>query len=174
MNILVRCDSSNIIGTGHVMRCLNLCEYNPNNNYTFVCRNFFLNISDKIIDAGYKLLLLDYNIEPTINEYNTWIGTDINDELSDLKDILSKNNYDELIIDHYGIDFKIEKILKEYCKKLIVISDIFDFTHFCDEYINYNCDDIKKLSLLNLNPNTLIKCGVENIIINKKFYYFKK
>ena len=40
MNILVRCDSSNIIGTGHVMRCLNLCEYYPQNRYTFICRNF--------------------------------------------------------------------------------------------------------------------------------------
>ena len=46
MNILIRCDSSNIIGTGHVMRCLNLCEYYPNIKFTFLCRNFKNNITE--------------------------------------------------------------------------------------------------------------------------------
>ncbi len=174
MNILIRCDSSNIIGTGHVMRCLNLCEYHPENIYTFVCRNFNMNITNKIIDAGHKLILLEYDIEPKINEYKTWIGKNINNELNELEEILQKNNYDEIIIDHYGIDYEIENIIKKYCKKLIVISDIFEFEHYCDEFINYNCDDKKKLVKINLNPDTKIKCGVENIILNKKFLNVKK
>ena len=62
MNILIRCDSSNIIGTGHVMRCLNLCEYYPENNYTFVCRRFNKNISEKILNNKHNLILLEYNI----------------------------------------------------------------------------------------------------------------
>ena len=50
MNILIRCDSSNIIGTGHVMRCLNYAEYFPDSHFTFVCRDFYMNISSKIVE----------------------------------------------------------------------------------------------------------------------------
>ena len=84
MNVLIRCDSSDIIGTGHIMRCLNLCEYHPENRYTFVCRKFNMNISDKIIGNNYTLILLDYNIEPKLNKYKTWIGKAEEEELIDI------------------------------------------------------------------------------------------
>lgn len=174
MNILIRCDSSNIIGTGHVMRCLNLSEYYPENKYTFVCRNFDMNITEKIIGSRHKLILLNYNLEPIINNYKTWIGKEYIEEINDLTSILTTNKYDEIIIDHYGIDYLIEREITKYCNKLTVISDIFDFVHWCDEYINYNCDDEEKLKKINLNPNTIIKYGVKNIIINKKFLNIKK
>ena len=174
MNILIRCDSSNIIGTGHVMRMLNLCEYYPENNYTFVCKNFNMNISTKIIDMSHNLILLDYIIEPKINDYKSWLGCNTKKELELLQDIVKNNNYDIIIIDHYGIDHIIEKELIGYCNKLTIISDIFDNFHYCNEFINYNSDNMNELKKLNLNPDTIIKCGVENIIINKKFKQFQK
>lgn len=169
MNILIRCDSSNIIGTGHVMRCLNLCEYYPENSYTFVCKNFKSNITQKIIDASHNLILLDYLIEPQLNKYNTWIGCDVDTETAHLVQIATSNKYDQIIIDHYGIDWIIEKELGNYTSKLTVISDIFNSSHWCDEFINYNSDNLELLQSLNLKPNTAIKYGVENIIINKIF-----
>lgn len=174
MNILIRCDSSNIIGTGHVMRCLNLCEYYPENKYTFVCRKFSMNITEKIINSGHNLILLDYETEPEINKYRTWIGCDYNKEIDQLINICESEKFDEIIIDHYGIDYRLEKELKLYCNKLTVISDIFEYEHCCDEFINYNSDDYNKLKKLNLNPETIIKCGVANIILNKKFLGVKK
>ncbi len=174
MNVLIRCDSSNIIGTGHVMRCLNLCEYYPENTYTFVCRNFNMNITNKILKNNHKLILLDYINEPVLNEYKTWIGTTIDSELNDLVHVLKKNKYDEMIIDHYGIDYVIEKEIKEYINKVTVISDIFDFNHYCDIYINYNTDDLELVKKINLNKNTIFKIGKDNIIINKKFLNIKK
>jgi len=174
MNILVRCDSSNVIGTGHIMRCLNLCEYYPENTYTFVCRNYNLNISQKILDASHRLILLDYCIEPELNKYKSWIGCTLEQELEELIKIISEKKYDQIIIDHYGIDWIIEKELYEYTNKLIVISDIFEYKHLCNEFINYNSDDIELLKKLNLNPNTIIKCGSEHVIINKKFKEYKK
>ena len=135
MNILIRCDSSNIIGTGHVMRCLNLCEYYPENKYTFLCKEFNNNISSKIKEK-HNLLLYDYNIEPLIDNYKTWLGCSTNEEIQILLSVLKDNNYDEIIIDHYGIDYVIEKELIKYCKKLTVISDIFDYKHYCN-YIQW-------------------------------------
>jgi UDP-2,4-diacetamido-2,4,6-trideoxy-beta-L-altropyranose hydrolase len=174
MNILIRCDSSNIIGTGHIMRCLNLCEYTTENTYTFVCKNFSHNISQKILDASHNLILLDYCTEPELNKYDTWIGCTCNQELEQLVKIVSEKKYDQIIIDHYGIDWVIEKELSKYTNKLIVISDIYESTHWCDEFINYNSDNIELLTKLNLNPKTVIKCGAEHVIINKKFKQHKK
>lgn len=174
MNILIRCDSSNIIGTGHVMRCLNLCEYYPKNTYTFVCRNFNMNITEKIQNANYKLILLNYKIEPQLNEYKTWIGTTIDNEINDLINILKKTKYDEIIIDHYGIDFYIEKEIKQYVNKLTIINEVYEYNHYCDEYINYNTDDLELVKKINLNKNTIYKIGKDNIILNKKFLNIKK
>jgi UDP-2,4-diacetamido-2,4,6-trideoxy-beta-L-altropyranose hydrolase len=170
-NILIRCDSSNIIGTGHIMRCLNLCEYYPDNNFTFLCRNFNMNISSKIKNNGYNLILLDYNIEPELNNYKSWIGTSENDEIIDFQNIIKYNTYDIILIDHYGINSKIELEIKKYTNKLIVISDIFEKNHFCDIFINYNCDDLNKVMKINLNDKTIYKIGYQNIILNKKFIY---
>ena len=174
MNILIRCDSSNIIGTGHVMRCLNLCEYYSENSYTFICRNFNMNITSKIIDVKHNLILLDYNIEPLLNDYKTWIGTTENNELNDLINILKKTRYDEMIIDHYGIDYVIEKELKKYVKKISIINELNEYKHFCDEYINYNTDDLELVKKINLNEKTIYKIGKDNIILNKKFLNIKK
>lgn len=168
MNILIRCDSSTIIGTGHVMRCLNFIEYTPNNKYTFLCRNFSNNISQKIVEKGHNLILLDYEVEPEFEKYDTWLGINYNKEIEDVCKIMIDKKFDELIIDHYGIDYQLEKKVREYCKKIIVITDIFNCNHYVDIYINYNCDDIDKVRKYNLNSETEYKIGVENIIINKK------
>ena len=173
MNILIRCDSSNIIGTGHVMRCLNYCDYFDDCTFTFICRDFNMNISSKITENRHNLILLDYDIEPEINNYRSWIGKEYNDEINEITYILSKskNIYDKIIIDHYGIDYILEKKIKEIYNNIevIVISDIFEHNHWCNTFINYNCDDLLKVTNINLNPNTIYKIGVENIIINKKF-----
>lgn len=169
MNVLIRCDSSNIIGTGHVMRCLNLASYYPEYKFTFVCRNFNMNITEKIKANNHKLILLDYTLEPKINNYVTWLGKDYNEEKSEILNIITNNYYDIIIIDHYGFDYKLERELTDFCGKLVVINDIFDFKHYCHLFINYNCDDLQKVKMINLNEETEYKIGSRNIIINKKF-----
>lgn len=174
MNVLIRCDSSNIIGTGHVMRMLNYCEYYPTYKFTFVCRNFNMNISQKILENNHNLILLDYNIEPELNNYRTWIGKEYEEEILDITNIVNKNKYNIIFIDHYGIDYLLEKEVKKYCDKVMVITDIFDFNHDCDIFINYSCDDLDKIKKINLNENTEYKIGAKNIILNKKFNDSKK
>ena len=169
MNIIIRCDSSNIIGTGHVMRCLNLCEYYPQHNFTFVCKNFPNNISDKILNLGHKLILQDYFIKPEINKYNTWLGINYIYETNNFIDIIANKIYDIVIFDHYGIDYILETKVRNYCNKVIVISDIFDNFHYCDIFINYNCDCLEKVQNINKNDKTIYKIGLNNIIINKHF-----
>lgn len=156
------------------MRCLNYCEYYPMNQFTFLCKNFPYNISDKILKNGHQLVLVDYDIEPCINNLKTWIGTSTVNEINIIKDVNKNNYYDMIIIDHYGIDYEIEQQLSNFYKKIIIINDLFEFKHYCDEFINYNSNDLIKMNEINLKPNTKILCGTDNIIINKKFSQFKK
>jgi spore coat polysaccharide biosynthesis predicted glycosyltransferase SpsG len=128
-----------------------------------------MNISNKIIEKNHKLVLLNYDIEPELNNYRSWVGKNYEDEINDFMKIIKENKFDTIIIDHYGIDYLLEKKIKKYCDKLIVISDIFEFNHYCDIFINYNCDNIKEVKKINLNERTEYKIGVENIILNKKF-----
>jgi len=174
MNILIRCDSNNIIGTGHVMRCLNMCEYHPENKYTFVCKNYELNIADKIRKANHNLILLDYKINPVLTDYKSWLGDSNEIEKAKMIKILSDDSYDELFIDHYGYNEKIEFELSKYCKKITVLTDIFNFSHYCDELICFSSDDFNRLKSICIKDNTLIKFGKDHVIINKKFKDNKK
>jgi len=128
-----------------------------------------MNISKKIIENNHKLILLDYTLEPEINNYVSWLGKDCNEEKREILDIITKIKYDIIIIDHYGFDYKLEGDIINLCKKLVIISDIFDFKHYCHLFINYNCDDLQKVKMINLNEETEYKIGEKNIIINKKF-----
>jgi len=137
--------------------------------FTFLCRNFKMNITNKIKEANHNLILLDYNIEPELNNYRSWIGKKYEEEIDEFINIIKNNNYDYILIDHYGIDHILEKKIKKYCKKVIVISDIFEYDHYCDIFINYNSDNLAKVKSINLNEDTVYKIGIENIIINKMF-----
>jgi UDP-2,4-diacetamido-2,4,6-trideoxy-beta-L-altropyranose hydrolase len=128
-----------------------------------------MNITNKIKEANHNLILLDYNIEPELNNYRSWIGKKYEEEIDEFINIIKNNNYDYILIDHYGIDHILEKKIKKYCKKVIVISDIFEYDHYCDIFINYNSDNLAKVKSINLNEDTVYKIGIENIIINKMF-----
>jgi UDP-2,4-diacetamido-2,4,6-trideoxy-beta-L-altropyranose hydrolase len=177
MNVLVRCDSSNIIGTGHVMRCLNYIEHSPENKYTFICRNFNGNIINKIKESGHDIIFLDYFIEPELNNYNSWLGVDENNECNQIKDIINNNNYSEIIIDHYGYSTNCFDQIKLNMIKITVIDDLYNRKIWCDKYINYNTKDLTNVKNLMINKNTVIKIGLENTILNKIFidniHYFK-
>ena len=119
-NILFRADSSSTIGLGHIMRDLVFAQRYKEYNITFACQNLDGNINKKIKEAGFSLEILKSN------------------NPNELIDLLLRLNINILIIDHYGIDYKFEKIIKEKTQvKLLVFDDTYE-KHFCDEIINHN------------------------------------
>ena len=95
MNILIRADSSNSIGTGHIMRDLVLAKEYKNENIIFATQDLVGNINHKIIEAGYKIELLKSN------------------DFEELNDLIKRLNINMIIIDNYDIDYNFEKKLKE-------------------------------------------------------------
>jgi UDP-4-amino-4,6-dideoxy-N-acetyl-beta-L-altrosamine transaminase/UDP-2,4-diacetamido-2,4,6-trideoxy-beta-L-altropyranose hydrolase len=162
--IFFRVDSGNIIGTGHVQRCLNFADqFDSNlNEIFFICKKFDGNLISNI-KKKYKVfeLEVDDNILD-INNLNSWLGEnwkiDVDKTINILK-LFKKINL--LIVDHYGINIEWEKNVYKHVDILVAIDDL-DKEHYVDIIQNQN-----KNKLLNNNNFSLNLLGNDYFIINK-------
>ena len=97
MNIVFRVDSSNIIGTGHIYRCLNLAYQYKEHNISFICKNHNYNLNSKISE-NYKVYELTLNNKENITlDINSWLGEsqieDVKDDQNIESSTLTINNY---------------------------------------------------------------------------------
>jgi len=151
-NILFRADSSSTIGTGHIMRDLVLASQYKESNIVFATQNLEGNINAKIIEAKYKVEILESN------------------RIDELDTLIKRLKIDFLVIDHYEIDYAFEKQLKLQNPKLKILS--FDDTyekHYCDILLNHNIyADSKKYK--NLVPNFCeLRCGSDYTLLREEF-----
>jgi UDP-2,4-diacetamido-2,4,6-trideoxy-beta-L-altropyranose hydrolase len=155
MNIIFRVDSSSKIGIGHLMRCLALAEQYQKDNITFAVQSLKGDVNQKIIDKGYKLIILDNN---SIDELCKYI------ELLDIETI---------VFDHYSIDDKFEKGVKDKTGVQILSFDDTYEKHYCDILLNHNIyADVGQYK--DLVPKFCeIRCGKEYTLIRDEFKKIK-
>jgi len=152
MNILFRVDSSSKIGLGHLTRCLVLAEeYERDNIILFAVQELKGNANQKIIKQGYKLVVLNDN------------------STSELLKNIDKFDIDMVVFDHYHINDKFEKIIKETASITILSLDDTYEKHHCDILLNHNiyanADSYKGL----VPDFCEVKCGSEHTLIGKNF-----
>lgn len=79
MNFAFRVDSSSIIGTGHVMRCLTLAEElrERGHDCVFLCRDHKGNVVSYISQKGFEVKLesIKENFIVETQNYNSWLGS---------------------------------------------------------------------------------------------------
>lgn len=151
-NVLIRADSSSIMGTGHVMRDLVLAKQFNGDNVTFVSQDLEGNINHKIIESGYKLELLKSN------------------EIEELSDLIKKESIELIVIDHYAIDAEYEKELKRKnpTLKIFSLDDTYE-KHHCDILLNHNIYANEK-KYKNLVPKSCeLRCGEKFTLIRDEF-----
>lgn len=165
MKIVFRVDSSNIIGSGHVMRCLNLAGYFDASNVIFICKKFQGNLIN-IIETKYQVITIEGSgLDTNINfNTDTWLGEEWDSDAKKTCDILKILNepIDLFIVDHYGTNEEWDKEIYKYVKKLVVIDDL-KRTHYCDVLIDYNTNDS-----YNTNSNCIQLLGNMYPILNKE------
>ncbi len=155
-----RVDASSQIGTGHVMRCLNLARELRNKKFEilFICRDFPGNLNGFIREQEFEICVLpapslskkseDFlaclsrggrDDDQSVN-YAEWLGVpweqDAEETLETFK-IISES-VDLLIIDHYGLDARWERKFKNKAKKILVIDDLANRPHDCDFLLDQN------------------------------------
>ncbi|MFA6188546.1 MAG: UDP-2,4-diacetamido-2,4,6-trideoxy-beta-L-altropyranose hydrolase [Sulfuricurvum sp.] len=147
-NLLIRADSSSQIGLGHIMRDLVLAQQYPNDTITFACQNLPGNIIDHI---PYPVHILTSN-DPI-----------------ELIELIISHTIDMVIFDHYEIDARYEKLIKEQTDVSILSLDDAYKPHHCDILLNHNisADSSRYRGLVPLNCE--LRCGSAYTLIRDEF-----
>ena len=152
-SVLIRCDASLSIGSGHVMRCRNLARqlHRLGAVVTFLCRRQAGDLID-LLEQEFAVLPLPELI-PSDSEdltdralYRAWLGCSQAQDAADCLHALrsaSFGNPDWLVVDHYGLDASWESLfleaqLGEASPKLLVIDDLADRPHKADLLLDQN------------------------------------
>ena len=157
MRVLIRCDASLAIGSGHVMRCRALARalLQRGVEVLFLCRERPGDLIDLLAEE-FRLLRLAAlpSQEPCLmgqegrNLYSAWLGCSQGQDAEDCLDAikLAKTGViNWLVVDHYGLDQRWEKQICESLgeisgsrPQLLVFDDLADRPHQADVLVDAN------------------------------------
>lgn len=130
------------IGSGHVMRCLVLAEALRDNNHsvTFVCREQEGDLIDYIRSQSIDVLPLLQLSQPIplkhSADYEAWLQVPWQ---VDVKDFIEQvDDADLVITDHYALDMRWEKTVKNHLGCAILVIDDLNREHQCELIIDQN------------------------------------
>ena len=173
-SIFFRVDSSYEIGSGHIMRCLSLAiELRQlGKKVEFITREHQGNINEQIIKNNFTLHLLpplEHSNPRELIGYEKWLRVKQGIDASETIQILKKIDVDWLVIDHYGIDYSWEKILRPFTKKIMVIDDLANRKHDCDLLLDQNYIHNEKRYSQLIAPETERLLGPKYALLRREF-----
>lgn len=176
-----RVDSSNFIGSGHLMRCLTLAEELKEKNYKiyFICRELPGNMIDLIENKGYRVKKLsrirDIDYQPVDGDYATWLGVSWEEDARETIEVIKGENPNWLIIDHYALDIRWEREIRPYVQKIMVIDDLANRYHDCDVILDHNLAENMETRYDNLVPSHCKKLlGPDYLLLRPEFREARK
>lgn len=150
MKVVFRTDASCLIGTGHVMRCLNLAStlQKRDGDSLFLCRDHAGNLIPLIRERGFSVRVLGEGLRgnfsaigdtPSVADPHSCIGAGwLADAEETIQAVAEWGKPDWMVVDHYEIDFQWERLLRPYSRRLMVIDDLADRMHDCDLLVDQN------------------------------------
>jgi UDP-2,4-diacetamido-2,4,6-trideoxy-beta-L-altropyranose hydrolase len=174
--IAFRVDASILIGTGHIMRCLTLAD--ALNKFgvisTFICRPHLGNLINEVIRRGHKVKILPKGdscnrSEIGTSDCNNLLDTDWQMDAQNTGQIMAKERFDWLVVDHYALDKKWEQYLRDHCDGIMVIDDLADRPHDCDILLDQNLGRSSKDYFNLLQTDTIQFIGPNFALLRPEF-----
>jgi len=170
LKAVVRADSSLNIGSGHIMRCLTLAEELTMNGFVvyFISVNQSGSMLSHIESFGYQCFEIpcaSYNS----NSYNDKYFDNTYDAIFSIE-ILKPLNIDLIIVDHYGINSIWHKMIKQYCKSIVVIDDLANRNYECNILIDqtYGRRPDEYIKLVSNKANLCL--GSKYALVRKEYF----
>ena len=147
MKVVFRADASVKMGSGHVMRCLTLAKELKENGaeVIFISRAHDGNLNQLIIRKGFQVIEFPKPIGADIGEastngddYNDWLGVAEEQDAKETIEAIGGEQSDWLIVDHYSLSEKWEKLVRSYVGNIMVIDDLANRPHDCDLLLDQN------------------------------------
>ncbi|NLY74249.1 MAG: UDP-2,4-diacetamido-2,4,6-trideoxy-beta-L-altropyranose hydrolase [Firmicutes bacterium] len=146
--VLFRTDSSVVIGSGHVMRCLTLADELREScgEIGFICRELPGNLIEYIERRGFRVFRL-----PLRRANVPWQA-----DAEGTGEIILRNrlNPDWLVVDHYALDKQWESAMRPLAQRIMVIDDLVDRGHDCDLLLDQNYYRQQETRYAGLVPGT--------------------
>ncbi|MNW44050.1 UDP-2,4-diacetamido-2,4,6-trideoxy-beta-L-altropyranose hydrolase [compost metagenome] len=165
MRVFIRADASEVIGTGHVVRCLTLADelIKHTKEIVFIYRQMPDHLVACIKNKGFSLLKCSFNYK---------VGS-----IEDAQDtaLLIQSQYkitieDWLIVDHYSIDHVWESIIEKMIKNLMVIDDLANRKHECKLLLDTSlCDHPEHRYFGLVSPSTKQLLGPKYALLRDEF-----
>jgi UDP-2,4-diacetamido-2,4,6-trideoxy-beta-L-altropyranose hydrolase len=162
MKIAIRADSSFLMGTGHVMRCLALADELSKRNceVRFCCCDLPGNVISLLSASGYRVIVLQIANDDKVNDAHHMIQA------------FKAEDYfpDWLVVDHYEIGWEWEHSLRVWVGHIMAIDDLADRIHDCDLLLDQN-RSIPETEIYGrlLPPNSRVLMGTKYALLRSEF-----
>ncbi|NMC43497.1 MAG: UDP-2,4-diacetamido-2,4,6-trideoxy-beta-L-altropyranose hydrolase [candidate division Zixibacteria bacterium] len=160
----MRTDSSTALGGGHLMRCLALADRlrQTGAEVIFICRDLPGQLSRLAVDRGFGTSILPG--EPGQSDWQS-------DAEQTLTTLSGRQPIDWLIVDHYGLDLRWERMLRSKVGRIMVIDDLADRPHDCELLLDQNLTDRPANRYDSLTPPHCRKLlGLKYAILRQEFH----
>ena len=137
----------------------------------FVCRHITSFMRQQLESKGYALSIL-----PALEErssdlaHSAWLGvSQETDAAATITALADSAPLDWLVVDHYALDERWEKILYGSAKRLLVIDDLADRFHFADLLLDQNLQSSSNRYLPLLRKGTKCLIGPRYALLRPEF-----
>ena len=142
LRIVFRADAAHSLGTGHVMRCLNLADALADRGAlsTFICSRQPGHLGDIIRARGHELEWLPDQTAEVPPAYADALPLAWQADAAATRAILGARGIrpDWLVVDHYSLDRQWEAAVRNAASRIMAIDDLTGREHQCDVLLNQN------------------------------------